>query len=317
MPTQPPWLNPSSPTGPATAGCLRSTASASRSSAARSSRVWVRKFPGDPPQPGRSWVSTTAPSSAIRSAQPPQSSQQPSPEPSTSTSAATGSSGTCTSARSSPTDVHSVLSIRFPSATSPRCRRRPRRSGRAGEQDADEPRASSGRVAGSVSRSTYGSSTARSSCRSSPQLGGGDRQRRPAHERRVLPLGRLAVPAPGPGEHRSASRWMKTRSSWSVIGPDDHSCSSSVSRQSRSRRPARRRLLHEPVLGQLPEVERAARLAHPEVPPAPGRRRGPERRQRLDQVEPERVRQRPYRPRVRDPHDAKAIFDISECQRSL
>jgi hypothetical protein len=100
MPTQPPWLNPSSPTGPVTAGCLRSTASASRSSAARSSSVWVSQLPGEPPQPARSWVSTTAPSSAIRSTQPPQSSQLPSPEPSTSTSAATGSSGTCTSARS-------------------------------------------------------------------------------------------------------------------------------------------------------------------------------------------------------------------------
>ena len=223
MPTQPPWLNPSRPTGPVTAGCLRSTASASRSSAARSSSVWVSQLPGEPPQPARSWVSTTAPSSAIRSAQPPQSSQQPSPEPSTSTSAATGSSGTCTSARSSPTVVHSVLSIGLSDRG-------------AGQQQPDESGALRVRRAvghaGHV-RVEHGPQL----LPDLQQLVGGDRQGRAAEERRVLPLApaRAARRAVQPSI-RSASRWAKTRSSWSVTGPLRQLCSTSVSRQTRSRR---------------------------------------------------------------------------------
>ena len=305
MPTQPPWLNPSSPTGPVTAGCLRSTASASRSSAARSSSVWVSQLPGEPPQPARSWVSTTAPSSAIRSAQPPQSSQQPSPEPSTSTSAATGSSGTCTSARSSPhgrplSPQHRLSPIGVPAQPA---------AGRIGRPPGGARPRSRG--------PTYGSSTARSCCRISSSSSAVTGRRRAAQERRVLPL----APARRPGgrSSRASGRPPAGRRPGRAgrsPGRCRQLCSKSVSCQTRSRRSwPGRRLLDEPVLGQLPEVERAARLAHPEMPPAPGRRRRSERGQRLDEVEPQRVRQRPDGHGVRDPHDVKAIFDISRVSK--
>ena len=71
---------------------------------------------------------------------------------------------------------------------------------------------------------------------------------------------------------------------------------------------ARRRLLDEPVLRQLAQVEGAVRLAGTEPTGAGGGGESADRAEQLDQIEPQRVGHRPHGFRVGDAHKAKDSF---------
>src|SRR5690606_20438413 len=150
---------------------------------------------GDPPQPGLSWRSTTEPASASHSGQPPQSNRSPSPEPSTRTMPGRGPvapAGMRMIAPRSPTAVGTTVSVstavggEVVGGTVMSGLLGVGVGGGAGQQDADEPvvRRSGGAISdpGEVRLDHGGQLGA-----DGGQLGGGQRQRRPAEESGLPP----------------------------------------------------------------------------------------------------------------------------------
>ena len=177
-------------------------------------------------------------------------------------------------------------------------------------------RVSDGQSVRSASRRTYGSTAARSSARIDSSSS--------------TVTGTVAPPTNDAFRHASGRVAGREPAQDPISLALDEDALELLRRRARTRRPAllelgqppgplagvlaRRRLLHEAVLRELTEMERAAGLARAEPAGALGGRRLTERSEQLDEIEPKRVSERTQGAGVRDLHDAKDTFDILDVK---